>query len=46
MDKRRRIVRRQQDHLAQAQPRSAISIRPIEERSAVCRSASNDPGTR
>ncbi len=73
MDKRRRIVRRQQVHFAialaapalaglfsrvaresfdqrsldgQTQPPSAISRPPIEDRSAVCRSASNDPGTR
>jgi hypothetical protein len=30
----------------EAQPRSAIFSRPLEDRSAVCRSASNDPGTR
>jgi hypothetical protein len=46
MDKPTRTVRRQQVHFAQAQPRSAISICPIEDRPAVCRSASNDPGTR
>jgi hypothetical protein len=73
MDKRRRIVRRQQVHFAialaalasaglfsrfaresfdqpspdgVAQPRSAISSRPLEDRSAVRRSASNDPGIR
>jgi hypothetical protein len=73
MDKRRRIVRRQQVHFAialaalavagvlsrvarescdqpsldgQAQPRSGISSRPLEDRSAVGRTASTDPGTR
>jgi hypothetical protein len=30
----------------QAQPRSAMSSRPLEDRSAVCRSASDDSGTR